>query len=65
MDLVKFNPIGTCQITEIEQSRVDGNRIRAMSRQERESKHENMYAFESMFGSSQMNDILAVLEFVR
>ena len=44
---------------------VEGNRIRAMSRQERESKHENMYAFESMFGSGQMDDILKVLEFVK
>ena len=44
---------------------VDGNHVELMGRLELEDKHENMYAFESMFGSKQMDDILKVLEFVK
>ena len=44
---------------------VKNGNIEAMKRQERQSKHQNMYAFESEFGSEQMNDIMTVLEFVK
>ena len=45
--------------------RIENDSIKAMKKLERESKHQNMYAFESEFGSGQMNDIMTVLEFVK
>lgn len=45
--------------------RVENGSVKAMKKLERESKHPNMYAFESEFGSMQMDDIMIVLEHVR
>ena len=48
-----------------QQLRVENSSVKAMKKLERESKHPNMYAFESEFGSMQMDDIMIVLEHVR